>query len=151
MLSGALFSGNDWPRFQTFLAPVFDCLQYVAEVYATSASNQKPEPGKAWKWGYWLDYVYECKQKQTKTDKQTNKQTNKQTLLFSLYHIAENFWGRKLPWIGEKYDFRGENFCRLLAFAAPKNAMPQILQRKLLQIATKLQNSWKFLPSKVSC
>ena len=90
-----------------------------------------------------------CVWMQTKTNK--NRQTNKQTLLLSLYHIAENFWGRKLPWIGEKYDFRGENFRRLLAFAAPKNAMPQILQRKLLQIATKLQNSWKFLPSKVSC
>ena len=31
------------------------------------------------------------------------------------YRIAENFRGRKLSWIGEKYDFQ-----RLLAFAAPK-------------------------------
>ena len=32
------------------------------------------------------------------------------------YRIAENFRGRKLSWIGEKYDFQ-----RLLAFAAPKD------------------------------
>ena len=32
-----------------------------------------------------------------------------------------NFRGRKLLQIGEKYDFRGENFCGLLVFAAPNN------------------------------
>ena len=30
----------------------------------------------------------------------------------------------KLSRIGEKYDFRGENFHRLLAFAVPKDATP---------------------------
>ena len=38
--------------------------------------------------------------------------------------IAGNFGGRKLSRIGEKYDFRGKNFCRLLTFAAPKDTMP---------------------------
>ena len=36
------------------------------------------------------------------------------------YHIVGNFRGRKLSRITEKYDFRGENFRRLLAFASPK-------------------------------
>ena len=40
--------------------------------------------------------------------------------------------------IGEKYNFRG-----LLAFAVPKDAMPQILRRKLSCIATKPLNSQK--------
>ena len=64
------------------------------------------------------------------------------------YRIAENFRGRKLSQIGDKYDFRKENFRGLLACAAPKNATPQILQRKLSLIATKPRNSWKFLPRK---
>ena len=51
----------------------------------------------------------------------------------------------KLSRIGEKYGFRG-----LLACAASKNATPQILRRKLLQIATKPRNSQKIFPSKVS-
>ena len=49
-----------------------------------------------------------------------------------------------------KYDFRRENFRGLLAFAVPKDATPQISRRKLSCIATKLRNSWKFSPSKVS-
>ena len=49
-----------------------------------------------------------------------------------------------------KYDFRGENFHGLVAFAAPKYATPQISQRKLLRIATKPQNSQKFFPQKFS-
>ena len=109
----------------------------------TSASNQKVEPGKAR--GMRLS-IRLCVGMQTKTNK--NKQTNKQTN--SLYHTAENFRGRK-PWIGEKYDFRRENFRRLLAFATPKNATSQISQRKLSRIATKLQNLRKFFPSTVSC
>ena len=43
---------------------------------------------------------------------------------YSVYRIAENFRGRKLSRIGEKCDFRGENFHGLLAFAAPKDATP---------------------------
>ena len=66
------------------------------------------------------------------------------------YHIVGNFRGRKLSQIGEKYNFHGENFRRLLAFAVPKDATPQILQRKLSHIATNPQNSQKFSPSKVS-
>ena len=64
------------------------------------------------------------------------------------YHIAGNFWGRKLLRNGEKYDFHGDNFCGLLAFAAPKDAM-------LSNFAEKLANSNKtakfvksFLPQK---
>ena len=66
------------------------------------------------------------------------------------YHIVGNFRGRKLSQIGEKCNFHGENFRRLLAFAVPKDATPQILQRKLLRIATKPQNLRNFSPSKVS-
>ena len=64
------------------------------------------------------------------------------------YCIAGNFQRRKLSRIGEKYDFHGENFCELLAFATPKDAMPQILQSKISRIATKPRNSRKFSPSK---
>ena len=67
-----------------------------------------------------------------------------------IYRIAGNFRGRKLSQIGEKYDFHGENFRGLLAFAALKVPHPQILRRKLSRIATKLRNSRKFSPSKVS-
>ena len=44
--------------------------------------------------------------------------------IHSKYHIAGNFRGRKLSLIVEKYDFNGENFRGLLAFAAPKDATP---------------------------
>ena len=51
------------------------------------------------------------------------------------YRIAGKFQGRKLPRIGEKYDFRGEKFedCSL----SPHQQMPrpQILRRKLSRIA----------------
>ena len=40
--------------------------------------------------------------------------------------------------IGEKYDFRRENFRRLFAFAVPKMPCLRILVRKLLQIASLL-------------
>ena len=43
-----------------------------------------------------------------------------------------------------KYDFRGENFRGLLAFAMLKDATPQISWRKLSRIATKPRNSRKF-------
>ena len=52
-------------------------------------------------------------------------------------YYTGNFRGRKPSQIGEKYDFCGENFHGLLAFAAPKVPHPQILQRKLSRIATK--------------
>ena len=66
------------------------------------------------------------------------------------YRIAGNFWGRKLSRIGEKHNFCGENFRRLLTFAVPKVPHCQILRRKLSRIAPKPQNSLKFSPSKVS-
>ena len=48
-----------------------------------------------------------------------------------MYCIAENFQGRKLSRIGEKYNFREENFCGLLAFASPpKDATPQNFTEK---------------------
>ena len=59
------------------------------------------------------------------------------------YHIAGNFRGRKLSRIGKKYDFRRQNFRRLLTLLPQRTPHPQILQRKLLRIATKLRNSWK--------
>ena len=54
--------------------------------------------------------------------------------------IFANWW---------KYNFRWENFRGLLAFAAPKDATPQISRGKLSRIATKPRNSRKFSPSKV--
>ena len=64
-----------------------------------------------------------------------------------MYRIAGNFWGRKLLRICKKYNFRGENFHRLLAFPVPMDATPQILRRKLSRRATKPRN---LSPSKVS-
>ena len=49
---------------------------------------------------------------------------NRNIIFTHTYHIAGNFQGRKLPRIGEKYDFRGENFRRLLACAVLKDATP---------------------------
>ena len=46
------------------------------------------------------------------------------------YHIEGNFQERKLSRIDEKYNFREENFCRLLAFAVPKDAMPPKFRRE---------------------
>ena len=40
------------------------------------------------------------------------------------YRLAENFRGRKVSRIGEKYNFHGENFCGLLTFAVPKDTTP---------------------------
>ena len=65
-------------------------------------------------------------------------------------HMITKFGGRKLSRIGEKYDFRGENFRGLLTFAAPKDTTPPILRRTHLRIATKLRNPRKFSPLKVS-
>ena len=51
------------------------------------------------------------------------------------------------------YTFEGENFRGLLAFATPKDAMPQILWRKLLHIYIYPQNREihkSFLPRKFS-
>ena len=57
------------------------------------------------------------------------------------YRIAGNFQGRKLSRIGEKHDFRGENFP---AFTAPKDTtLPNFTEKK---IATKLQICESFLP-----
>ena len=52
------------------------------------------------------------------------------TLTHVIYRIAGNFRGRKLPQIGEIYDFRGENFRgknfhELLACVVLKDATPQ--------------------------
>ena len=70
-------------------------------------------------------------------------------MLTTVYRIAGNFRGRKLSQIGEKYDFCRENFRGLLAFAVPKDAMPQISRTKLSRKATKPRDSHKFSPSKV--
>ena len=65
------------------------------------------------------------------------------------YRIAGNFRGRKLSQICKKYNCVEKTFADLLAFAVPKDATPQISQRKLLCIAIKPQNSRTFSPSKV--
>ena len=41
-----------------------------------------------------------------------------------MYHIAGNFRGRKPLGIGEKYNFRGENFHELLACCAERHQSP---------------------------
>ena len=62
------------------------------------------------------------------------------------YRIAGNFRGRKLSQIGEKDDFRGENFRELVPFAAPTDAMAPNFAEKSF---TKPQNSRVgFLPRK---
>ena len=43
---------------------------------------------------------------------------------WEIYRIAGNFQGRKLSRIGEKYNFRGENFHRVLTCAALKDTTP---------------------------
>ena len=68
--------------------------------------------------------------------------------LACIYCIAGNFQGRKLSRIGKNYNFRRENFHRLLACAAPKDAHPQISQRKLSQTATNREIREGFLPQK---
>ena len=51
---------------------------------------------------------------------------------------------------GWKIRFAKRNISGLLAGVAAKRHTPSILQRKLLRIATKPRNSWKFSPSEVS-
>ena len=79
----------------------------------------------------------------------SNLSWNTSLIVWGKYRIAGNFRGRKCLRIG-KIQYCGENFCKLLAFAAPKVPHPKILQRKLSRIATKLWNLRKFSPSKVS-
>ena len=58
----------------------------------------------------------------------------------SKYHIAGNFRGRKLSWIGEKYDFCRENFRGLLACAVPKDRVyhaPKFCRENLRKKPTK--------------
>ena len=51
-------------------------------------------------------------------------------VLVNYNRIAGNFRERKLSQIGEKYNFRGENFHRLLTFPVPKDTMPQNFAEK---------------------
>ena len=76
--------------------------------------------------------------------------TCKKELKWFNYRIAGNFQGRKLLWIGEKYNFRRENFRGLLTFAAPKDATLQISRRKLSCIAQNHEIRESFLPWKFS-
>ena len=65
------------------------------------------------------------------------------------YHIVGNFRGRKLSQIGGKYDFCGENFCRLLALLGQKMPCPKFCGENFHEcIATKLWNLQNFSPSK---
>ena len=61
-----------------------------------------------------------------------------------------NFQGRKLSRIGEKYDFRGENFRGLLACAAPKDATPPNFAEKTFANSHKTTKFARLSPSKVS-
>ena len=70
---------------------------------------------------------------------------------FSDYRIAGNFRGRKLSRIGEKDDFRGENFRGLLPFSAPTDAMPNFVEKSFANIATKPRYSRRLSPPKASC
>ena len=65
------------------------------------------------------------------------------------YCVGENFRGRKLLRIGEKYNFCGENFRGLLAFAAPKDTTPQNFAEKTFANSHKIYSSSKvsLLPS----
>ena len=65
------------------------------------------------------------------------------------YRIVGNFQWKKLSQSGENTIFAEKTYADCSFFAAPKDATPQISQRKLLRIATKPWNSWKFSPSKV--
>ena len=66
-----------------------------------------------------------------------------------LYVLGETFEGENFCEL-VKIRFSRRNFRGLLAFAVPKDATPQISRRKLSRIATKLRNSRKFSPPKVS-
>ena len=55
---------------------------------------------------------------------------NRNSIFTHIYRIAGNFRGRKLPQIGEKYDFCGENFRGLLACAALKDVTPPNFMEK---------------------
>ena len=61
-----------------------------------------------------------------------------------------NFWGRKLLWIGEKYDFHGEIFRRLHAFAVPKDATLPNFAEKTFENSHKTTKFVKVFPSKFS-
>ena len=64
--------------------------------------------------------------------------------------IAGNFRRRKLSQIGRKGAFRGENFRGIWTDCIDGCGILKIWWRKLLQVAVKLRNLWRFSPSKVS-
>ena len=64
------------------------------------------------------------------------------------YTIARNFWGRKLLWIGEKYDSRRKYFCGVLAFSVPKDAMLPNLAEKTFMNTQKTAKFAKVLSLK---
>ena len=67
------------------------------------------------------------------------------------YRIVGNFWGRKLSReLVKNTIFSKKNFVDCLLLPHQRMPHPQISQRKLSQIATKLRNLQKFSPSKVS-
>ena len=73
------------------------------------------------------------------------------------YHIEGNFQERKLSRIDEKYNFRDENFRRLLAFAVPKDAMPPNIGEKTFTNSHKTMKFVEvfsfesFLPYGITC
>ena len=70
----------------------------------------------------------------------------------SSYCIAGNFRGRKLSRMGRKGAFHRarENFAECQTDCIDGYGMPKISWRKLLRVAVKSWNSWRFSPSKVS-
>ena len=73
-----------------------------------------------------------------------------QSSIRTWYRIAGNFRGRKLSWnLVKKTIFAEKTFADCLLLLCQRTPRPQILWRKLSQIATKPRNLWKFSPSKV--
>ena len=64
--------------------------------------------------------------------------------------IVENFQGRKPSQIGEKDNFREENFRGMLAIAAPKKTMPENFAEKTFVNSHKTAKFAKVFSLKVS-
>ena len=82
--------------------------------------------------------------RQMETSLSVSSQINRYVTNWS-YCIAGNFRERKLSRIGEKYDFRRENFRGLLTFAPPKFATLPNLAEKAFANSHKITKFASFL------
>ena len=73
----------------------------------------------------------------------------KRKRIFS-YRIAGNFWGGKLSWLGEKYNYALKTFVDCSLLLHQRTSCAPNFTEKTSQIVTKLQNLWKFSLLKVS-